>query len=354
MTDYSKNEDYAAKDALATGDPDKLILGTEIDAEFAELVTAVASKFDSSDIASIAEAQAMVSNTTLITPARLGSALTGSGAGALADILALTDPGADRILFWDDSDNEIDWLVISTGLQITGNNLTSKDSEINHNALLNYDANKHVDHTGVTFTAGSGLSGGGDLSASRTFDLDLTELTVAAAVDTTTDYLWMYDASVPANRKVLVGDIAGVALGDGQWYRSTAQAVAAATSTDIIFDTAVYDSLTRGTYSTSTGVYTAGASGARILLTATMAMASLGAGRSQVLQAIRASGVEAARVTYTSQGGTATTPGLSISIPITLGPSETAKLQAYSTLANSIAGLTAGGYFTTLGIVEIG
>lgn len=41
--------------------------------------------------------------------------------------------------------------------------------QINHNALSNYVADQHVAHTGVTLTAGNGLTGGGDISASRTF-----------------------------------------------------------------------------------------------------------------------------------------------------------------------------------------
>lgn len=40
---------------------------------------------------------------------------------------------------------------------------------VDHNSLLNYSANKHVDHTGVTLTAGNGLIGGGTIAASRTF-----------------------------------------------------------------------------------------------------------------------------------------------------------------------------------------
>lgn len=39
---------------------------------------------------------------------------------------------------------------------------------VNHNALLNYVANQHVDHSAVSVTAGAGLTGGGDLTASRT------------------------------------------------------------------------------------------------------------------------------------------------------------------------------------------
>jgi hypothetical protein len=51
---------------------------------------------------------------------------------------------------------------------------TADDLEgaIDHNQLANYDANKHVDHTGVTLTAGTGLTGGGDISSNRTFAVD--------------------------------------------------------------------------------------------------------------------------------------------------------------------------------------
>lgn len=42
-------------------------------------------------------------------------------------------------------------------------------SAIDHNALLNYVAAQHVSHTSVSLTAGNGLTGGGDISASRSF-----------------------------------------------------------------------------------------------------------------------------------------------------------------------------------------
>lgn len=45
---------------------------------------------------------------------------------------------------------------------------------LDHNSLLNYSANRHIDHTTVSMIAGTGLTGGGDISASRTFNIDLT------------------------------------------------------------------------------------------------------------------------------------------------------------------------------------
>lgn len=44
MANYSQNVFFTSKDSLTTGDPLKLIKGTEIDAELAEISTAIASK----------------------------------------------------------------------------------------------------------------------------------------------------------------------------------------------------------------------------------------------------------------------------------------------------------------------
>ena len=46
MSDYTKTVDFAAKDALAPGNAGKKIKGTEINTEFANIATAVATKAD--------------------------------------------------------------------------------------------------------------------------------------------------------------------------------------------------------------------------------------------------------------------------------------------------------------------
>lgn len=60
MTDYVKIYDYAAKDALLTGNPAKLVKGTELGAEFDAVAVAVASKVD--------EVGGTSTNQTLTTP----------------------------------------------------------------------------------------------------------------------------------------------------------------------------------------------------------------------------------------------------------------------------------------------
>ena len=46
MSNYTKTTNFAVKDSLASGNPAKIIKGSEIDAEYANIQTAVATKAD--------------------------------------------------------------------------------------------------------------------------------------------------------------------------------------------------------------------------------------------------------------------------------------------------------------------
>ena len=46
MSDYARNYNFTTKDGLTTGDPAKVIKGSEVDAEFNDVLTAVNSKVD--------------------------------------------------------------------------------------------------------------------------------------------------------------------------------------------------------------------------------------------------------------------------------------------------------------------
>jgi hypothetical protein len=52
MTDYVKSTNFASKDSLSTGNPLKIIKGTEFDTEFNNIATSVATKADSSSVTS--------------------------------------------------------------------------------------------------------------------------------------------------------------------------------------------------------------------------------------------------------------------------------------------------------------
>ncbi len=64
-----------------------------------------------------------------------------------------------------------------TGIAVTYQDATGDmDLIIDHDAATNFVAGEHILHSGVTITAGDALSGGGDISATRTIDLDPSEM----------------------------------------------------------------------------------------------------------------------------------------------------------------------------------
>jgi hypothetical protein len=81
VADYIKATNFAVKDALTTGDPNKVVKGTEIDTEFNNIASAVASKADSQSPTftgtPLAPTAGAGTNTTQIaTTAFVGSAIT--------------------------------------------------------------------------------------------------------------------------------------------------------------------------------------------------------------------------------------------------------------------------------------
>ena len=73
------------------------------------------------------------------------------------------------------------------------------EGDIIHDNLQSIPANDHIDHTGVTLTAGSGIAGGGDISTGRTFDLDINSLSVATIV--AGDFVPFWDITATATNK---------------------------------------------------------------------------------------------------------------------------------------------------------
>jgi hypothetical protein len=145
-----------------------------------------------------------------------GTGLTGGGtidgnqtlALSHLGIESLTDPGADRILFWDDGETAAKWLQVSTGLTLFGTTLTTNDGGIVHNNLSGYESDRHIAHSVVTITAGSGLTGGGDITLTRTLDLDINKLSVATIA--AGDFIPFWDITATAtNKKITFANLEG-------------------------------------------------------------------------------------------------------------------------------------------------
>jgi hypothetical protein len=65
MTDYVKSTNFTSKDSLSIGNPLKIVKGTEIDTEFNNIATAVATKADSSAVSSDLALKAPLANPAL-------------------------------------------------------------------------------------------------------------------------------------------------------------------------------------------------------------------------------------------------------------------------------------------------
>ena len=71
--------------------------------------------------------------------------------------------------------------VDATVLRTTGDSIVSASAQITHDSTTGFVANEHIDHSSVSITAGSGLTGGGTIAASRTIDIGAgTGIDVAA------------------------------------------------------------------------------------------------------------------------------------------------------------------------------
>jgi hypothetical protein len=90
-----------------------------------------------------------------------------SGDATLADTGALTLATVNDDAGTYGDANTVGVFTIDAKGRITN----ASSTDIDHDALLNFASNEHIDHTTVSVSAGDGLSGGGDISSSRTLSV---------------------------------------------------------------------------------------------------------------------------------------------------------------------------------------
>ncbi len=172
MSDYTQSTFFTPKDALISGDPLKVIKGADIDPELSAISNSLMTKVDDT--------------------------------GEVATFVVLIDPGADRIVFWDDSATGYKFLQTGEGITIGGTTISADidslplfsalDTTLDHLAVYDASGTNLVkvpisSVTGTrTVTAGAGMTGGGALSADITLNVIAgTGITVNAddvAIDT--------------------------------------------------------------------------------------------------------------------------------------------------------------------------
>lgn len=124
MSDYSVTTDFSVKDGLSPGDPEKIISGADVDVEFNAISTAIATKYDTDDLATELEAEALTLNTKLLTPLRLDNVFKDND-GLVSHLQAISGlgTGGDKIMFFDDTDDTLKALSIGNGIEISGTTL---------------------------------------------------------------------------------------------------------------------------------------------------------------------------------------------------------------------------------------
>jgi len=101
------------------------------------------------------------------------------------------------------------YLSGGTGITYAGGVLSTTDSEIVHDNLSGFVADEHVAHSGVTLTAGAGLTGGGDITTSRSFAVG-----AGAGITVNSDDVALASSTAGAGLTFSTGVLA-VGAGDG-------------------------------------------------------------------------------------------------------------------------------------------
>lgn len=110
------------------------------------------------------------------------------------DIIATTFAGDGALI------TALNAAELSSGLipdaRVQASNVTQHEASIDHDALTNFAADEHVAHSGVDITAGDGLSGGGDISATRSLAVDSTVVRTTGAQSIAGDKTFSDDVAV--------------------------------------------------------------------------------------------------------------------------------------------------------------
>jgi hypothetical protein len=226
MSNYSKSTNFATKDNLSPGNPLKIVKGTEIDTEFNNIATAIATKTDNSS--------------ATITGGTINGAVIGGTTAAAGTFTNLTVSTAATIASAAISAGTINGAVIggSSPLAITGTNITANTGfsgpltgavtgNVTGNLTGNVTGNVTGNITGnVTgnVTAASGTSTFNNVTISGALDMDSsTSATITGLASPTNDsdaatkgYVDALAQGIDAKASVVAATTANITLSGAQ------------------------------------------------------------------------------------------------------------------------------------------
>jgi hypothetical protein len=224
---------------------------------------------------------------------------------------------------------------------ITIANLVSGSSQIAIASVSGYDANRWVDHTAVSISAGNGLSGGGTIAATRTLSLDTTSATFTTGVTTQNNALGVVSGSRTISGITLGSNLATLTIGTGlsgtSYNGSTGVTIANTGVLSVTTNTGLSSnvSATGNVTITNTGV-TSNVAGTGISLsggTGAVTITNSGVTSNVAGTGISLSGGTGA-VTITNSGVTSLTAGTGVSVSGATGGVTVSIGQAVATSSN--------------------
>lgn len=249
MSNYTKTTDFGAKDALLTGNPSKIVRGSEIDDEFDNIATAVATKANTASptfTGTLTAASVTATGTITFT----GATVADLGTVTTADFTAISIGGtaitatADEINALDGLTATVDELnyndITTLGTAEASKTITvsaTPDIDFNNIDMLNVDINSGaIDGTTVGASSAStgafttlSASGAATFSGSVTFNGEVVEETgtmpagTTPAIDPTNGVIqeWTLTGNSSPTDSLADGEYVTLLIDDGTAYTIT-------------------------------------------------------------------------------------------------------------------------------------
>lgn len=112
---------------------------------------------------------------------------------------------SEAVIFYDSSSDLVNVRSNGSWKTLVYDGHTHTAGEVpNHDALNGFVSNEHINHTSVSISAGTGLSGGGTIATNRT--ISLSHLGLENLVDPNADRIMMWDDSAATTAWMTVGN----------------------------------------------------------------------------------------------------------------------------------------------------